>query len=38
MVCALALNKRGIPVTVFEQEPAPFKDQRAFGIHFALPR
>jgi 3-(3-hydroxy-phenyl)propionate hydroxylase len=33
MVCALALNKRGIPVTVFEQEPAPFKDQRAASIH-----
>ena len=23
MVCALALNQRGVPVTVFEQEPAP---------------
>ncbi len=33
MVCALALNKRGIPVTVFEQEPAPIKDQRAASIH-----
>jgi 3-(3-hydroxy-phenyl)propionate hydroxylase len=33
MVCALALNKRGIPVTVFEQEPAPVKDQRAASIH-----
>jgi 3-(3-hydroxy-phenyl)propionate hydroxylase len=33
MVCAVALNKRGIPVTVFEQEPAPVKDQRAASIH-----
>src|SRR5438552_6139923 len=33
MVCALALNKRGIPVSVFEQEPAPVKDQRAASIH-----
>src|SRR6266545_7342947 len=33
MVCALALNKRGIPVTVFEQEPAPVRDQRAASIH-----
>src|SRR6266568_7015763 len=33
MVCALALNKRGIPVTVCEQEPAPVKDQRAASIH-----
>jgi 3-(3-hydroxy-phenyl)propionate hydroxylase len=33
MVCALALNKRGIPVTVFEQEPGPVKDQRAASIH-----
>jgi 3-(3-hydroxy-phenyl)propionate hydroxylase len=33
MVCALALNKRGIPVTVLEQEPAPVKDQRAASIH-----
>jgi len=33
MVCALALNRRGIPVTVFEQEPAPVKDQRAASIH-----
>jgi 3-(3-hydroxy-phenyl)propionate hydroxylase len=32
-VCALALNKRGIPVTVFEQEPGPVKDQRAASIH-----
>jgi len=33
MVCALALNKRGIPVTVLEQELAPVKDQRAASIH-----
>jgi 3-(3-hydroxy-phenyl)propionate hydroxylase len=33
MVCALALHKQGIPVTVFEQEPAPVKDQRAATIH-----
>ncbi len=33
MVCALALNRRGIPVTVFEQEPAPVRDQRAATIH-----
>src|SRR3974377_2458685 len=28
MVCALALNRRGVPVTVVEQEPAPVEDQR----------
>jgi len=33
MVCALALHKRGIPVSVFEQEPEPVKDQRAASIH-----
>jgi 2-polyprenyl-6-methoxyphenol hydroxylase-like FAD-dependent oxidoreductase len=33
MVCALALNQRGVPVTVFEQEPGPVKDQRAASIH-----
>jgi 3-(3-hydroxy-phenyl)propionate hydroxylase len=33
ITCALALNKRGIPVTVFEQESAPVKDQRAASIH-----
>ncbi|MBV8751895.1 MAG: FAD-dependent monooxygenase [Hyphomicrobiales bacterium] len=33
MVCALALNRRGIPVTVCEQEPAPVRDQRAASIH-----
>jgi 3-(3-hydroxy-phenyl)propionate hydroxylase len=33
MVCALALNTRGVPVTVFEQEPAPVTDQRAASLH-----
>src|SRR5215467_11527327 len=33
MVCALALNRRGVPVTVFEKEPAPVRDQRAATIH-----
>jgi 3-(3-hydroxy-phenyl)propionate hydroxylase len=33
MVCALALNRRGVPVTVFEQEAAPVTDQRAASIH-----
>ncbi|WP_394618763.1 FAD-dependent oxidoreductase [Lentzea sp. JNUCC 0626] len=33
MVCALALNRHGIPVTVLEAEPAPVKDQRAATIH-----
>ena len=33
MVCALALNRRGISVTVFEQEPAPVEDQRAASLH-----
>ncbi|MEU4160611.1 FAD-dependent monooxygenase [Actinoplanes sp. NPDC026670] len=33
MVCALALNRRGIPVTVLESEPAPVQDQRAATIH-----
>jgi 3-(3-hydroxy-phenyl)propionate hydroxylase len=33
MVCALALNRRGIPVTVFESESAPVQDQRAATIH-----
>jgi 3-(3-hydroxy-phenyl)propionate hydroxylase len=33
MVCALALSRRGVPVTVFEQEPAPVTDQRAASIH-----
>lgn len=33
MVCALALNRRGIEVTLFEQEAAPVPDQRAASIH-----
>jgi 3-(3-hydroxy-phenyl)propionate hydroxylase len=33
MVSALALNRRGVPVTVFEQETAPVKDQRAASLH-----
>jgi 3-(3-hydroxy-phenyl)propionate hydroxylase len=33
MVCALALNRSGIAVTVLEQEPAPVEDQRAATIH-----
>src|SRR5258708_26373130 len=33
MVCALALNRMGVPVTVFEQEPAPVEDQRAASLH-----
>src|SRR5260221_9015339 len=33
MVCALALNRLGVPVTVFEQEPAPVEDQRAASLH-----
>jgi 3-(3-hydroxy-phenyl)propionate hydroxylase len=33
MVCALAVNRQGIPVTVLEQEPAPVRDQRAASIH-----
>jgi 3-(3-hydroxy-phenyl)propionate hydroxylase len=33
MVCALALKRRGVPVTVFEQEPVPVTDQRAASIH-----
>ena len=33
IVCALALNRRGIAVTVFEQESAPVQDQRAASIH-----
>jgi 3-(3-hydroxy-phenyl)propionate hydroxylase len=33
MVCALALNRRGVPVTVLEQEPAPVTDQRAASLH-----
>ncbi|MCK8787762.1 FAD-dependent monooxygenase [Roseomonas sp. NAR14] len=33
MVCALALHRQGVPVTVFEQEAAPVKDQRAASLH-----
>jgi 3-(3-hydroxy-phenyl)propionate hydroxylase len=33
VVCALALSRAGIPVTVFEQEPAPVQDQRAASLH-----
>ncbi len=33
MICALALNRHGVAVTVFEQEPAPVTDQRAASIH-----
>lgn len=33
MVCALALNRMGVSVTVFEQEPAPVEDQRAASLH-----
>lgn len=32
MVLALALYKRGIPVTLIEREPAPVEDQRAASI------
>ncbi len=33
MVCALALHRSEIAVTVFEQEPGPVKDQRAASLH-----
>lgn len=33
MVTALALNRRGIPVTVLEQETEPPRDQRAASLH-----
>lgn len=33
MICALALSKAGVPVTVFEQEAAPVRDQRAASLH-----
>lgn len=33
MVCALALNRAGIKVTVLEQESAPVEDQRAASLH-----
>lgn len=32
MVCALALSRQGVKVTVFEQEPGPVTDQRAASI------
>jgi 3-(3-hydroxy-phenyl)propionate hydroxylase len=33
VVCALALSRAGVAVTVFEQEPAPVQDQRAASLH-----
>ena len=36
MVCALALNKRGVSVTVLEQEPAPVEDPVSY-THLTLP-
>src|SRR5215472_3464763 len=33
MVCALALNRSGVPVTVFELDPAPVEDERAATVH-----
>src|SRR5262249_21637810 len=33
MICALALSRAGIAVTVFEQESAPVQDQRAASLH-----
>ncbi len=33
MVCALALNQKGVKVTVLEAEPAPVMDQRAASLH-----
>jgi 3-(3-hydroxy-phenyl)propionate hydroxylase len=33
MVCALALHRQGLKVTVFEKEQAPVKDQRAASLH-----
>jgi 3-(3-hydroxy-phenyl)propionate hydroxylase len=33
MTCALALNRAGVAVTVFEQEPSPPIEQRAATIH-----
>jgi 3-(3-hydroxy-phenyl)propionate hydroxylase len=33
MVCALALNRAGVAVTVLEQEPEPVRDQRAASLH-----
>lgn len=33
MVAGLALHRHGFPVTVYEREPVPVKDQRAASIH-----
>lgn len=33
MVCALALHRQGLSVTVFEKEEGPVKDQRAASLH-----
>src|ERR1044071_2743875 len=33
MVCALALHRRGVAVTVCEQEAAPVRGERAASIH-----
>lgn len=33
MIAALALHRRGIPVTVLEKETEPVKDQRAASLH-----
>ncbi|GBQ30250.1 FAD-dependent oxidoreductase [Gluconacetobacter azotocaptans] len=33
MVCALALGRQGISVTVVEREPGPVMDQRAASLH-----
>lgn len=33
MVCALALHRRGVEVTVLEAEPGPVQDQRAASLH-----
>lgn len=33
MVTALALNRRGVPVTVIDLEPGPVRDQRAASLH-----
>jgi 3-(3-hydroxy-phenyl)propionate hydroxylase len=33
VICALALSRAGVPVMVFEQDPAPVQDQRAATIH-----
>ena len=33
MVCALALHRQGLQVTVLEAEDAPVTDQRAASLH-----